>query len=412
MHKETFTGVKMKILLVSDDKVLIESLKEKLVFLRKDDEISVSSYKNALQNIELSSANIVLVHENTDKEDTIFLIKEFRKNRDLPVILLVNSLAPEFILNSIDAGANDYILVSSEDFEFVIRLVNYIKHASIKNLYNKSCMLLEQMNVINELSGFYEYAYSKQVIENAIDSELMTEGSFMVISPSKAAKTKFSSEALSNSIKLSVRSEDIVAHGKGTNFYIFMPDTDLNGAICVFEKIKEKLGFEICAGICGISGKSYNKFEKKALKALTEAVATNASVKFAEEEQKETLDEWLDGNETKNYKIFRQMFNKKLEKVITPVFYRLQKAYEEKLFDTKIDQYVNEEHCVFTIHNRNISSSLSIIYPGFNKIIISITHDGLDSPENREIQLPLAKVSQQELVDVIENFIKEFKSRG
>ena len=104
------------------------------------------------------------------------------------------------------------------------------------------------------------------------------------------------------------------------------------------------------------------------------------------------------------------MFNKKMEKVITPVFYRLQKAYEEKLFGTKIEQYTDEEQCVFTLKNRKQESSLRIVYPGFAKIVIYITHKGLESPEDSELSLPLAKITSKELIKIIEDFIKEFKN--
>ena len=99
------------------------------------------------------------------------------------------------------------------------------------------------------------------------------------------------------------------------------------------------------------------------------------------------------------------MFNKKLEKVITPLFYRLQKSYEEKLFDTQIEQYTNEEQCVFSLRNKKQESTLRIVYPGFSKIIVYITHAGLDSPEDSEIQLPLTKITQKELGKITENFM-------
>lgn len=402
----------MKILLVSDDKNICETISNKLIFLRKDDTVVTSSYDSAKQNIELTSAQVAFIHENDDREITIQLIKDFHENKELNIILLANSYDSEFILKSIDSGANDFILTTAEDIDFVIKIVNHIKQSSCKKTISRNNQILQQLNVVNEITGIYEYTYSKQIIENSIDFELVNAGSFMAIAPSQKGKTKFSEEALAKAIKASIREEDIITHGKGTNFYIFLPYTDMNGAASVFEKIKEKSDFDICAGICDIAGINYNKFEKKAIKALSEAIATKAAIIFSEDEPKDTLNEWLEAEENKNYKIFRQMFNKKLEKIITPVFYRLQKTYEEKLFDTKIEQYVNDEQCVFNLQNNKFSSSLKIIYPGFTKIVISINHDGLDSPENREIKMPLAKITQQELVEIIEDFIKEFKSRG
>ena len=116
-----------------------------------------------------------------------------------------------------------------------------------------------------------------------------------------------------------------------------------------------------------------------------------------------------EADEPKNYKIFRQIFNKKMEKVIAPVFFRLQKAWEEKLFDTQIEQFTDNEQCVFHLKNKKQDSILRIVYPGFAKIVIYINHEGLDSPENKEIQLSLTKISQKELITIVEDLIKDFK---
>ena len=42
--------------------------------------------------------------------------------------------------------------------------------------------------------------------------------------------------------------------------------------------------------------------------------------------------------------------------------------------------------------------------------MIYIIHDGLDSPENREITLNLNEVTLKSLAKIIEDFIKEFKA--
>ena len=218
---------------------------------------------------------------------------------------------------------------------------------------------------------------------------------------------------MSNAISKSVRVNDVVTFGRGARFYIFLPKSDINGALVVLNKIKENYGenIEICAGISGIANKSFSDFEKDALQALSDALATNASYILADDKE-ETLDEWLEDteNEPQNYKIFKQIFNKKLEKVISPVFFRLQKTWENKLFETEIEQSTSDGLCAFHLKNKKQDSTLRIIYPGFAKIIITITHEGLDSPENDEIQLPLTKVTQKELINIIENFIKDFKN--
>ena len=405
---------KNTILLISDNKDLSEELENKLIFLRHDDTILVSNYEKALNNLEFSRADIVLIHENTSARLTIELIKKLRTNKNLGIILLANSNNSELILASYDAGIDDFALSNAEAFELVVRTVNNIKHNTIKQSSFRNIKILEQLNVIDEITGMYNYSYAKQVIENVIDDNLIDDGSFIVIAPSEESKNQFSVEKMADAVSASIRSDDIATLGRGAKFYILLPKTDLNGAVVVINKIVENYGgnFEVCAGISSIVHKSFDEMERDALKAQSDAAATSAQYVFSSiSDGGETLDEWLEDadDKPKNYKIFRQIFNKKLEKVITPVFYRLQKAWEEKLFDTEIEQYTDSEQCVFHLKNKKQDSTLRIVYPGFAKIVINITHEGLDSPENDEIQLALTKITQKKLVEIVENFIKDFK---
>ena len=401
------------ILLISNDETVSKALREKLLFLRKDDAVVLSDYKEALSTQELTRAELIFVHESDSAQDTVELIKKLRVNNNLCIILLVNSYNKGLILAAYDNGADDFAFASADDFELVIRAVNNIKHNSIKLAALRNNKLLEQLKVIDDLTGLYNYSHAEQVIENVIDDNLLDSGVLVALAPSESAKSVFSVEKMAKAILASIRVDDVPTLGRGAKFYILLPKTDFNSAIVVLNKIKDNYdgNLDICAGISGIAHKSFSEMERDVLQALSDAVATNAEFVFAEEKNDDTLDEWLDdcSDQPKNYKIFRQIFNKKMEKVITPVFYRLQKTWEEKLFKTEIEQYTDGEQCVFHLKNEKQDSTLRIIYPGFAKIIIAQTHEGLDSPENKEIQLPLTKISQKELVVIVEDFIKDFK---
>ena len=94
-------------------------------------------------------------------------------------------------------------------------------------------------------------------------------------------------------------------------------------------------------------------------------------------------------NTQKDFKLFKQLFVKKMENVITPVFYKLQSTYDGTLPETKIEQYTDENRCIFHLRSPKQTSRLTIVYPGFAKVVIYITHSGLDSPENKEYSIPL-----------------------
>ena len=386
----------MKILLVSDDNDFAQKLDEKLVFLRKNDEIIISDYASALDLI--GECSVVLVHENSTFEQTLSMIKDLRKKKEISIILVANSNNENLILESADLGVDDFILANAENFEFVLRIVHNIEFSVLKQLSQGYIKLLKQVNVVDDYSGLFNFDNCQQILKE------QKNGIFMAISP--CDKMKFSLDEVGFAIKFAIRKNDIAFIGRGSNFYLYLKDADFDGAKNVFDKINTKI--KISAGVADISGKTLENFEKEAQDALIEAQKTEQ--KFVVHQTKEnTLDEWLADTKSGNYKLFRKLFNTKLEKVITPVFYRLQKSYEDKLKNTEIIQFTTDEQCVFELKNKNIKSSLRIIYPGFAKIIVTIKHEGFDSPENSEISLPLDKITQKELVEIVENFIKEYK---
>lgn len=398
----------MNILFVSDDKDFADNISQKLIFLRNDDVVSVCNYNEAAYNVTLKDAQIVFVHQCMSKELTLKLIEQLREN-NVCIILAASTYDSEFILSAYDCGIDDFVMAAADDFEFVIRTVANIKFKSLKHAAQRNIKVLEQLSVIDEVTGFYNYKFAKQVIENALLKN--KNAVFMAISPSNSFKPQFRSEQVAQAIKASLRAADISVIGKGAAFYILLSQTDVNGALVVLNKIKENYGdyIELACGVVGVDSKNFDRIEEKVLQALANAFATNAEYVIFENDDK-TLDDWLENPKKKNYKLFKQIFNKKLERVITPVFYSLQKTWEERLFNTEIEQYTNSEQCVFHLKNAKQDSTLRILYPGFTKIIISITHEGLDSPENTEEQLDLTKITQKELVNIVEKFIKDFKS--
>ena len=224
----------------------------------------------------------------------------------------------------------------------------------------------------------------------------------------------FDFEKLSDSIRSSIRNRDFVIKLRNGKFYILLEDTEIKGAEIVFEKIKKALNgaFRIKAGLCEVSGKSFQELEQKTTVALTDAMlGANDYVIYQEKALFEEEDWNLEPENTqKDFKLFKQLFVKKMENVITPVFYKLQNTYDGTLSDTKIEQYVDENRCIFHLRSPKQTSRLTIVYPGFAKVVIYITHSGLDSPENKEYSIQLKDLTELLLTALTEDFIKDYKS--
>ena len=397
------------ILLITDDDNAADKLLNKLVLLRKSDSIAVSDYNTAKKILKNSAVSVVILHEKDNKQVTIDFIKEI-KSFNYDIILLVNDYDKDFILTAYDSGACDYFSIEAEPYEMLIRTVNCFKSRAVKVKAARDIILLKQLDVIDEETGFYKYKLCKDLFAEFIKDRRIQNGMFIILGLDDESKTRFSADKLAKAIKRSIRCDDIVSIVRGGKFYIILPNIDKSGAFAVVDKVQNILGVKMIvrAGMCRIQNKSIERLEKECFAGMAEACQRNETAVFLEEKVK-TLDEWLDEKDSKNFKLFQNAYNNKLEKVITPVFFRLQKTYEEKLFQTKIEQYSDELQSVFQLKHGERESRLKILYPGFAKIVIVISHEGLDSPENKEITLNLNEVTQKSLAKIVEDFIKEFK---
>lgn len=401
------------LILISDSDDVKQKMQGNLVLLRRADKIRFVTYENAPDMLYNMNSDVIILHENELRQKTINLIKYIRCKKNFSntnIILLLNKFDQNFILSAYDEGVEDYFMLESEPSEMLIRTINCMKKSGLKRKIKNLEFYLEYYGIKDSKSGFYSAKFAEEVFENEIINNKYSDICFMIISPDDNGKKEFSAEDMNSAIKKSVRVEDLVAGPCGSKYY-FMLHSDVEGAINVFERIKKFLPpqLTIKAGITMVNDKKYLDVEKNAVCSLNNSLLTNKDYTIYSENTV-NVEDWLDipQSEEKVYKFFKNAFGKKLEKVISPVFYRYQKTYEEKLPGAKIEQFTDEQQSIFRILYSGNESRLTIIYPGYSKIMIYVTHSGLNTPENHEICLPLNSVNQKDISNVVEDFINEF----
>lgn len=407
------------IFLISDDDKIVNGLKTKLILLREIDDILITTYSEAMKNIEEIVPKTVLIYCSTEKKECLNLIKAIKTNErteKTSILLIVEKYEQDFILSAYDENITDYLILNAYDTEILMRTIWCLKKNTDMLTIDKQYNLLEELGVIDKSSGFYTDKYCERIFEIELNRlrELGTKAILMLISAGEESKIKLNTSKLAQAIKNSIRNSDMVAQDTANRFYVLLENTKLNGAFCVWEKIKRAIGeqYKINAGISVIDNKNFEELKNELLSALLEALSANQDLIIVNKEKESTSDDWLEkiNSAQKNFKLFKQAFNKKLEKVITPVFFQIQKLYEEKLFKTQIEQYSNSDLSSFILKKENQISELKITYPGFSKINIDIIHQGLDSPENKRINLDLTELDESRLTEILEEFIKEFKA--
>lgn len=407
------------IILITNDDNVAQILKPKLVLLREIDNILLIRYEEALENVRNLLPEVVLLYCGENEKDrcldVIKQIKSDDKTKSTSILLVINEYNQDFVLSSYDENIDDFLTLNTDDAEILMRTIWCIKKSSLSTKLKKQNKLLEELGVINKETGCYTNEYCDKIFINEFKNlkESDTESMLLLVSSSEECKTRLNPVHLAKAIKTSTRETDIVVEGSSNRFFVLLTETQLKGAFCVWEKIKRALGeqYTICAGISVVGEKSFEELKVELLKSLIEAVSTNQELVIVNEEEKDYSGDWLDkiNSAQKNFKLFKQAFTKKLEKVIAPIFFQMQKAYEEKLFQTQIEQFSNPTLSSFVLKNDSKVSELKITYPGFSKINIDFVHQGLDSPENKRISLDLTELDESRLTQILEEFIQEFK---
>jgi hypothetical protein len=163
---------------------------------------------------------------------------------------------------------------------------------------------------------------------------------------------------------------------------------------------------KIRAGLANIGIQDFEVLKKAAKDSLNSAILHDQTVMALSS----VSDDWLedDNEKSKQYKLFKVIYENKLKYIIEPVFFKTQKDFSKKLRKTNVTQYVNSVESSFGLKNDNQQSELLIRFDGFSKLNIQIIHSGLDSEENSKYELNLKKLTEKELSKLLKQLYEEF----
>jgi hypothetical protein len=113
-----------------------------------------------------------------------------------------------------------------------------------------------------------------------------------------------------------------------------------------------------------------------------------------------------------NFKMKRKWLSEQLEILITPIFYRLQQKYMNRLTGVKIEQDYKDGSGYFNITGKHFTAEFKITTPGFSKINIdlAITKEPLEV-DSKRITFNPDEFDEGLLEDLLEQFLKEVKTK-
>ncbi len=246
---------KEKILVVDDEEDVLSLLKE---FLDSNNFIPVceTNPENALNIIETEDIGLVIADLKMPGMDGIELTKKIISiNSDIPIIIMTAYASIESAVDSIKAGAIDFI---PKPFKFNHTLFVIDKALETKKLSRlaKKSNYYKKLSNIDELTRIYNLRYFKKYFAEQIKehSRMNNSLSFMMADIDDFKKVNDRHGHLSGDLvlkniaiilKKSVRTCDFLARYGGEEFAIILPETEKEAALKVGERILSEIaGFE------------------------------------------------------------------------------------------------------------------------------------------------------------------------
>lgn len=390
-----------RIVLISDDSDFFEYVLPKLS-LRKSDELYRFGFDSLPECLDLISTSLLIINSESSKEKTLEIIKLVN---GAPCIVFSYNEDDDFKIKAYKAGMLNYFTLMTSDEEFTAKLVPALNTLAVLEKNSVYRNMLVKKNVITDNNEvFIDYS-------NVLDRELekiekkSANAVLMAISPNDKTKFLLKSNQIETAILTNIRKNDILMTYAPNKYFLLLYDINIDLAKKIWEKIRQSIPEKIYAGFAAAGLKSRQQLINEALNRLHEDMNRDNYISSV-----------VDKNSAKNFKIFRQEFNKKLDKVMTPVFYQIQQKYNHRLFGMSLEQFIGDGNGVMTIKGKHASGSFKISTPGLSKINIDITYE--PTPQSTKTKFPQAKRINIEpdeleaglLEDLLEQFIVEFKS--
>lgn len=390
-----------KIILISDDSDFFEFIIPKLK-LRNSDELFRFSFNDLPDKIHMLNSALLFINSENNQSQTLELLDIVK---DIPTVVFGYNNDEQFKIEAYKKGMYEYITLSTSEEELEAKMLpalRLIATAQKNNLYRN---LLVNNNIITKNNEvFLDFV-------NILDQELeniknnASAAVLAAISADEQSKYTIQSNLLETIILNNIRKNDILMNYSYNKYFLLLNNTNVDKAKKLWDKISVQLPKGIYAGIVEIGTKNRQQVVNEALNSLHRIMTGSVG--------STDISKIYSGN---NFKFFRQEFNKKIEQVISPIFYQIQQIYNNKLYGMKIEQGVGEGYGVLYIISEKNKGSFKITSPGFASINIDITYENLcDNPKSIELEPKRITIEPEELeagilLDLLEEFIQEFKT--
>jgi two-component system cell cycle response regulator len=209
--------------------------------------------------------DLVVVSLDLANFDALRLVSQLRsldRTRMLPILLIVGEDDRVRLARGLDMGVNDYLQRPIERQELCARVKTQIRRKRYADSLRDSVQQTMEMAITDGLTSLYNRRFMTTHLEQTLDQAQRQERSLAVLIADmdhfKSVNDTYGHDAgdavlkeLAERMRGSVRGVDLVCRFGGEEFVVILPDTDLDTAGVVAERIRSRVaadGFRLPDG--------------------------------------------------------------------------------------------------------------------------------------------------------------------
>ncbi|MEM1193827.1 MAG: PleD family two-component system response regulator [Pseudomonadota bacterium] len=241
-------------ILIMDDQ--IEQINRLRAVLGPDyDVFSETDHDEALNRVRQSDFDLIIINMSIEKTDPLRLcstIRSFEETRLTPILAIVREGDTRKLVRALDIGVNDYVNRPVDKNELIARVSTQLRRKHNLDQLRSSFQASLEMAVTDQLTGLYNRRYLASHLSAMFDRAYWTGRALSVlildIDHFKAINDTFGHDAgdeviraFADRITHAIRGIDLACRYGGEEFLIAMPDTDMNFAHIVAERLRQDI---------------------------------------------------------------------------------------------------------------------------------------------------------------------------
>lgn len=214
--------------------------------------------QHALFRISEGNYDLVIVSLGLANYDGLRLVSQLRsleRTRMLPILLVVEQDDRAQLMRGLDMGVNDYLVRPIDRQELQARVATQIRRKHYTDRLRDTVQQTMEMAVTDGLTGLHNRRFMSMHLEQSLEQAIRHQRELAVMIADmdhfKSVNDTYGHDAgdavlrqLADRIRAAVRGADIPCRYGGEEFVVIMPDTDLEGAGNVAERIRKRVEAE------------------------------------------------------------------------------------------------------------------------------------------------------------------------